>query len=389
VLAHLGIILAITATVVYNLGFIKEKQALDRLPPLDAHKIGRLIRTLFTSLGWLAGFLLICLGILLQLLVLALEPLSVAQPLQSTGVIVTVVFSRVMLHERLGRAELSCVAVIGVAAVLLGLSSGGGSGSAAGTHAAGAAVAAAAVPACLAFLILYSLASRASRRPPRHRAPRSHARHRASRVRRGVTGVSYGLGAGLIYGFSGVALKALSATIFGARHSAHTLIVLAITSPYLYVMLLTSAAGMVLFQVALQRSPASVVMPISLVMSTGYLVIAGSWLFHERLPASPGLLAMRLVGGLAAVSMPVIMTILSERRTAARVPHDLTNSDSRKEGAARPARPQPPRPRRDPYDHGYPADEPAGLPHRQAAAAVPGRMGAAVQPATAAQVSDP
>ena len=60
---------------------------------------------------------------------------------------------------------------------------------------------------------------------------------------------------------------------------------------------------MCLFQVALQRSPASIIMPISLVISTAYLVVIGSWLFHERLPASPVLLAMRLGGGVAAVAV--------------------------------------------------------------------------------------
>ena len=51
---------------------------------------------------------------------------------------------------------------------------------------------------------------------------------------------------------------------------------------------------MCLFQTALQRSPASVILPMSNIISTGYLVVIGSWLFHERLPAGPALLAMRL-----------------------------------------------------------------------------------------------
>ena len=82
-------------------------------------------------------------------------------------------------------------------------------------------------------------------------------------------------------------------------------------------MLVSSAIGMCLFQVALQRSPASIIMPISLVISTGYLVVIGSWLFHERLPASPALLAMRLGGAVAAIAAPVILTVLSERGAAA------------------------------------------------------------------------
>jgi uncharacterized membrane protein len=77
---------------------------------------------------------------------------------------------------------------------------------------------------------------------------------------------------------------------------------------------------MCLFQVALQRGKASIIMPISLVISTGYLVVIGSWLFHERLPAGPVLLAMRLGGGVAAIAAPVILTILSERKEGRALP---------------------------------------------------------------------
>jgi drug/metabolite transporter (DMT)-like permease len=372
---HPGIVLAMVATVVYNLGFIVEKRALGRLPALEAHHLPRLARTLFSAPAWLAGFLLICGGLVIQLVVLSLEPLTVAQPLQVSGVVVTILFSRLLLHERLGRAELACIGVIAVAAALLGLSSGHGPGTEAGTRAAGAAIAAAAVPACVAVPVIYCQARRGDR----------------------LTGVREGCCAGLIYGFAGLALKALSATVFAAPHSRGALLAAAVTSPYLYVMLVSSAIGMCLFQVALQRSPASVVMPICLVISTGYLVVIGSWLFRERLPASPVLLAMRLGGGVAAVTVPVILTVISERAATRRVADVSDNaasraaamSDPRKEerrslpGLKHRAR------RREPDEPGSPAAGPAGLPDRQAAAAVPGRVQRPVQPTTAPQLPDP
>ena len=381
-MAHPGIILAIVATVIYNLGFICEKRALDRLPAIDVHRLGHLARTLFTAPAWLAGFLLICCGLMLQVLVLSLEPLTVAQPLQASGVVVTILFSRLILHERLGRAELTCIGLIAVAVGLLSLSNGHGPGAEAGTHADGAAIAAAAVPACLVVPAIYYLANRASGRQPRHGR------------RRRVTGVSYGCCAGLVYGFAGVALKALSASIFSAPHARGGLLAAAVASPYLYAVLVSSAVGMCLFQVALQRGRASIVMPISLVISTGYLVVIGSWLFHEQLPASPALLAMRLGGAVAAIAAPVILTVISERDAtrpgaddvttcAASAPaaHDPRREDRRfvpgqRTGAAR----------REPDEPGHPAAEPARLPDRQAGAAVPGRVRRPVQPATAPQL---
>lgn len=381
-MAHPGIILAIVATVIYNLGFICEKRALDRLPAIDVHRLGHLARTLFTAPAWLAGFLLICCGLMLQVLVLSLEPLTVAQPLQASGVVVTILFSRLILHERLGRAELTCIGLIAVAVGLLSLSNGHGPGAEAGTHADGAAIAAAAVPACLVVPAIYYLANRASGRQPRHGR------------RRRVTGVSYGCCAGLVYGFAGVALKALSASIFSAPHARGGLLAAAVASPYLYAVLVSSAVGMCLFQVALQRGRASIVMPISLVISTGYLVVIGSWLFHEQLPASPALLAMRLGGAVAAIAAPVILTVISERDATRPGADDVTTS-----AASAPAAHYPRREdrrfvpgqrtgaaRREPDEPGHPAAEPARLPDRQAGAAVPGRVRRPVQPATAPQL---
>ncbi len=326
-IAHPGIILAVAASVIYNFGFILEKRALARLPAIDAHHLWRLLRTLFTAPAWLAGFALICGGLVLQVLVLSLVPLTVAQPLQACGVVVTIVFSRLVLHERLGRTELACIGIIAIAVLLLGLSVGHSAG--AGAHAAGIAIAAAAAPACLAGLVIYGWLYRASSR--RHRYP--------------VSGVSYGLCAGLMYGVAGLALKALSAAIFTSRaaphvpaaalaihtaaaragavvppHRAGGLLMAAVLSPYLYAVLASSAAGMCLFQTALQRSPASIILPTANIISTGYLVVIGSWLFHERLPAGPAPLAMRLGGGVAAVAVPVILTVAAERAASRRQP---------------------------------------------------------------------
>jgi uncharacterized protein YbaR (Trm112 family)/drug/metabolite transporter (DMT)-like permease len=293
---HFGVAIALVATTIYNVGFVLEKRALTYLPAIDAHRILSLLRTLFTAPGWLAGFALILGGMVLQLVVLSLEPLTVAQPLQASGVVVTILLSRLVLRERLGRLELTCIVVLVVSVILLSLSSGHGSG--AGTHADGLGVALAAVPGVSLVLVIYWSAQRAAR-----------ARHR---FRRGVSGVSYGLCAGLMYGVAGLALKALSAGLFSG-HRTHSLLASAALSPYLYVALACMGAGLVLFQTALQRSPASIVVPLGAIISTGYLIVIGSWLFHERLPSSPVLLAMRLTGGIAAVFVPVVLTVAAER----------------------------------------------------------------------------
>ena len=295
-MTHAGVAIALVATTIYNVGFVLEKRALTYLPVIDAHRIWSLLRTLFTARGWLAGFALILIGMVLQLVVLSLEPLTVAQPLQASGVVVTILLSRLVLRERLGRTELVCIAVLVISVVLLSLSSG--HGSAAGTHADGLAVFLAALPGFVASLVIYWSAQRGARARHRHRA--------------GASGISYGLCAGLMYGVAGLALKALSASLFSGGRT-QSLLIAAALSPYLYVALACMAAGLCLFQSALQRSPASIVVPVGAIISTGYLIVIGSWLFHERLPASPVLLSLRLIGGIAAVFVPVVLTVTAER----------------------------------------------------------------------------
>jgi len=374
-MTHAGVAIALVATTIYNVGFVLEKRALTYLPVIDAHRIWSLLRTLFTAPGWLAGFALILIGMVLQLVVLSLEPLTVAQPLQASGVVVTILLSRLVLRERLGRTELVCIAVLVASVILLSLS--GGHGSQAGTHADGLSVTLAALPGFALCAGIYWAAQRAGR-----------ARHR---YRRGVSGVSYGLCAGLMYGVAGLALKCLSASLFSG-HRAHSLVAAAALSPYLYVALGCMAAGLCLFQTALQRSPASIVVPLGAIISTGYLIVIGSWLFHERLPASPVLLSLRLIGGIAAVFVPVVLTVTAERAAARRRP--ATGSGP----APRPLPPigDEPAPGPFPSTERRPHDEPgsatagpAGLPDRQADPAVPGRRGSAVQPAAAPPVLRP
>ena len=55
------------------------------------------------------------------------------------------------------------------------------------------------------------------------------------------------------------------------------------------------------YQAALQACRASILIPTSSVVSSGFFLVAGTWLFHEQLPASPVKLAFRLAGTAAAV----------------------------------------------------------------------------------------
>ena len=73
---------------------------------------------------------------------------------------------------------------------------------------------------------------------------------------------------------------------------------------------------MLLFQAALQACRASIVIPVSGVASSAFFMIAGTWLFHEHLPASPVRLGLRLAG----IALAALILIMLSRRAPDEAP---------------------------------------------------------------------
>jgi drug/metabolite transporter (DMT)-like permease len=283
-----GIPLALLATTAYNVGLILEKRALTQMQALDLRRLGRVIVSLATSRAWLAGFALMLTGLACQTVVLTVEPVSVVQPVLASGVVLVLVLSRLVLRERLRASEAWCVAAIAVCLVALALSA---TNTEVGRHASPGAMAAVMVPSVIVGLLAAAgplLA--AHRRQPG--AP--------------MTGVWSGVGTGLLYGVAALAIKGLSGILAG-HQTAAGIAAGVLASPYLYVLGGCLAVAMLLFQAALQASRASIFVPVSAVTGSVYFIITGTWLFHERLPASPGQLGLRAAGialtGLVVISL--------------------------------------------------------------------------------------
>jgi drug/metabolite transporter (DMT)-like permease len=288
--SYAGISLALVATTAYNVGLILEKRALGRMPALDLRRVPRVVASLLTSRAWLAGFALMLTGLACQTVVLTFEPVSIVQPVLASGVALVLVLSRLVLRERLGRAETWCVAAIAGSVVMLALSATG-AGTEAGHRASPGWVAAVMIPSVVLGVLVASSSLRARTR--KHGAP--------------VTGVCFGIGTGLLYGVATLSIKALSGLLVG-HHTAADIVIGVLTSPYLYVLGGCLGVAMLFFQAALQACRASIVIPVSSVVSSAYVVIAGTWLFHEHLPASPVRLGLRLAGIVLATLVLVLLS---------------------------------------------------------------------------------
>ncbi len=289
-----GLALALLATSAYNSGLIVEKQALGQLPAISGRRVVALALTLVSSPRWLTGFALMLCGLAFQVLALTLAPVTVVQPVIASGVAVVLVLSRLVLREHLGRVEYAYVAVMALSVILLALSAGSAAAEV-GHHYSDLRIAGVAVPSVLLGLATGCSALRAASR--RHGPP--------------ATGVSYGIATGLLYGVAALAIKALSGSLLH-RHGIGGALIGVVSSPYLYVMAACSAAGMLLFQTAMQRCRISIVAPVSIVLGSIYFMVIGTWLFHERLPADPARLAVRLIG----IAVAGIVVVALSRQTA-------------------------------------------------------------------------
>ena len=285
-----GLGLALLSTTAYNYGLIVEKQALGQLPAIRAGRIVSFVASLATSPRWLAGFTLMLFGLAFQVLALIFAPVTLVQPVIAAGVAVVLVLSRLVLRERLGGLQYVCVAVMALSVVLLALSAEGAPVQV-GHQVSGVRLALIAIATCLLALAAAASALRAS--GGRHTQPGS--------------GVAFGFATGLLYGVAALAIKGLSGTLAHHDGIGGTLVTL-LTSPYPYVMAVCSAAGLLLFQTALQRCRISIVAPVSNVLGSVYFIVAGTWLFHERLPSDPVRLALRIGGILVACGVVVLLS---------------------------------------------------------------------------------
>ena len=281
-----GIVIALIATVIYNAGFVLEKRALSELPPISVRRAGRLVRVLCTSPLWLLGFAVLGIGLCCQIVALALIPLSVAQPIQLGGLALLVVFSAVFLGERASRREWAGLGVLAVSLVLVYLSLEPGRDKV-GTSASGWVMAALALGTVIVGLVAFLFATWGSRR---------------------ASGALYGAAAGLMYGVAGLQTKGM-AGFFSEHLDERTggFILDALTSPYPYLLVVMCGAGLLLFQTGLQRGRASIVVPVSNVVGSVYLIMTGTIAFGEPLPQDPLRLALRIAGFLVATIIVVLL----------------------------------------------------------------------------------
>jgi len=76
---------------------------------------------------------------------------------------------------------------------------------------------------------------------------------------------------------------------------------------------------MLIFQTGLQRCRVSIVGPVSNITGSVFFIVAGTWLFDERLPADPVKLTMRVAGIVLAGAVVVVLSRRPPRAESRRI----------------------------------------------------------------------
>lgn len=302
----LGIGAAAGASTLYSLGIAL--QALDaREAPREEHLRLALVAGLLRRARWLLGTGLSVLGWPLQVVALLLAPLVVVQPTLAAGLLVLLLVGERMLGERAGRYE-----HIWISAIVIGVIGAALTAPPRDTHHSREALTITLVLVGLGVASMLPYVLRALGRP-----------------RAVVTMV----GAGLAFGWSGVATKLASDDL--ARDH------LAIAAAWGLSTAAASAVGVLSESSALQSRPAIQVAPVVFVTQTVVPVVLAPLLLGERLSDTPlggapliASLLVLIVGAAMLARSPLLVALMEGERVSHESgsvpsPDDLTHATMR------------------------------------------------------------
>ena len=185
---NIGILLALACAVATQLGFLYKHRGANAAPEVDIRHPLKTVRSLFAS-KWFAVGMGVALGAwLLHVAALAFAPLSVVQAVLSTGVVILAALADRLFGFEVGRRQWLGVAMTAVGLILLVITLPASSGAHSSYSLAGMLTFEGGMLAIGALLIS----------GPRMGAPEHH------------HGIMLGAAAGVLFGVSDVAIKALT-----------------------------------------------------------------------------------------------------------------------------------------------------------------------------------
>lgn len=305
-----AVVLACAAQVVYIVAFVLFKSAARAMRPLSgrhpAHVVGQAAR----SARWLAAWWVLMAGFALGGIALVTLPIASALPAYALSLVLLLVVGMRGFGERPTSREWLAVVITVAAMLIAALSVVAGA-----EHPFASApardgdltapdalalwkVAVVVVPSLLIPMWMFSSRDRAV----------------AGRHARPITGVAYGVGAGVLLG----TCEAFGLGVVLLVHGRHRLDVFGTVHPYLF--LLAGAFGLGLLSIGLQRCRLTIIVTVVTVTAKIHLLLAATLLYGEPWPRDLPLFLLRV----GAVLLAVLAILAYPRHERTRLPEAPT-----------------------------------------------------------------
>jgi drug/metabolite transporter (DMT)-like permease len=264
VILNLGILLALACAVVTQLGFLYKHKGANAAPRVCMRHPLRTVRELFSSKWFAIGMAVATGAWLFHVAALAFAPLSVVQAVLSTGVVILAVLAERLFGFKVGARQWLGVAMTALGLLLLVITLP----TSTGTHSAYSLAGMASFEAGMVVIGALLISG------PRLGAPDHH------------HGVMLGAAAGVLFGVSDIAIKALT--------GADGLLAVA-TSPWLAVTILASIVAFYASARGLQDGEAVPVITVTATASTVTCIAGGILVFGDPLAGNAFWLAVQML----------------------------------------------------------------------------------------------
>jgi drug/metabolite transporter (DMT)-like permease len=262
--SFLGITLALACALATNVGFLYKHRGAREAPPVDMRRPLRTGKALFSSKLFAIGMLIASGAWMFHVAAMAVAPLSLVQSVLAAGIVLLAVMAERSLGLKLGRRQWTGIVLTAGGLMMLGLTLP----SAHGAHSRFS------VPGMIAFEAALITAGTLLIMGPRIGAPVHH------------HGFMLGIAAGILFGVSDVAIKALSGMV-----SSHG--VFGLFSPWLAVTVAASIAAFYASAKGLQDGEAVPVIAATSTAANVAGIVGGILVFGDPLPGSPVSLAIQ------------------------------------------------------------------------------------------------
>jgi multidrug transporter EmrE-like cation transporter len=253
-----GILLALVCALATNVGFLYKHRGACAAPAVDMHRPVRTARALFRSRLFALGMLVATGAWIFHVAAMALAPLSVVQAVLAGGVVLLAIMAERMFGLHIGRRQWVGLGLTATGLILLGVTLP----AVHGVHSRFS------LPGMIAFEAGLIAAGTLLIAGPRIGAPQEH------------HGFMLGAAAGILFGVSDVAIKAISGLVGSAG-------VLGLLSPWTLVAVAASVAAFYASAKGLQDGDAVPVIAITGTAANVAGVVGGILVFGDPLSANP------------------------------------------------------------------------------------------------------